>query len=347
MAMALAARSGRAGTASDGRISCPVCKQQIHPVAGRCKHCKTDLVKLREQHGVRAARVAPVVLGMAPPAPAPFAPAAPAPATARLSGQMAAAVPTIVSPTSQTLLDPPPYALPQAAQAPDALPPIAPYLYDETMVADAPVARRARWPIFVAIGAGIAIVICILLLVLDDKPARSSRSNANGIGRGTDSMDTDVAPPPNNLAAPGDPWGADPGADPGARPDDPPPTAVDPVPDPDPYQPPAPTPPPSTFNGAIPKAEDFYGTMLGAFCKKLQTCAGGNSTLDSLCDGGASLLSGVYSDQIKNGQCTYDENAAGRCLAAVDAFDCKGMDPSKFDTMLGIGDCASALSCSF
>jgi hypothetical protein len=250
------------------------------------------------------------------------------------------AVPTIVSSSSQTLLDPPPYALPQVIEPPPALPlpGTAPYLYDESPQAEAAPARRARWPIFVAIGAGIAIVICILLLVLDDKPAKSSRTS-KGVGMGTDSMDTDVAPPPPiDLAKPGDPWG---------DPTTPNPTTPDPDPlQPDPYTPPPPTPPPSTFNGTIPKAEEFYGTMLGAFCQKAKAC-GNSDLLDSLCDGGQSLLGSMFSDQIKNGQCTYNEDAAGRCLAGIGAFDCNGMDPTKLDTMLGVGDCMTALSCSY
>ena len=31
----------------EARIPCPVCGGAIHPVAGRCKHCKTDLAALR------------------------------------------------------------------------------------------------------------------------------------------------------------------------------------------------------------------------------------------------------------------------------------------------------------
>ncbi len=44
---------------------CPVCGGAIHPIAGRCKHCKADLVKLREQaeQAARAARMnAPAVM---------------------------------------------------------------------------------------------------------------------------------------------------------------------------------------------------------------------------------------------------------------------------------------------
>ena len=31
----------------EARVPCPVCRGPIHPVAGRCKHCKTDLAAMR------------------------------------------------------------------------------------------------------------------------------------------------------------------------------------------------------------------------------------------------------------------------------------------------------------
>lgn len=331
MAMALAARSVREGKTSDGRIPCPVCRQQIHPVAGRCKHCKTDLVKLREQQGVRVPRLAPAVLGVAPVAAQPFAPQAPAPAPARLSGEMAAVAPP---PAGNTLLDPAPYLSPGAAYGPD------PTIVD--LAPAMPQMKRARWPIFVAIGAAVAIVVCIILLVMDDKPKAKSSKAVNGIGLGTDSMDTDVAPPPpTDLGKPGNPWGDPTDTNP-----------ADPVDPPDPYQPPppvAPQPPPSTFNGTIPTAEDFYPSAITAVCKKLTSCGNSNSTtaqmFNSICQGGGDLFGSLYADQIKNGQCTYDENAAGRCLASIDAIDCNSFDVDKLDSMLGVADCSTALSC--
>src|SRR5690242_19493248 len=40
-----------------GRLPCPLCGGLIHPVAGRCKHCKQDLVAHR---GARPAAAAPL-----------------------------------------------------------------------------------------------------------------------------------------------------------------------------------------------------------------------------------------------------------------------------------------------
>jgi hypothetical protein len=71
--MALAARRDPAARAADVRTACPVCGGSIHPVAGRCKHCRADLVKLREH---AAAHGAPGVgaLPVPPPFPVPTAP---------------------------------------------------------------------------------------------------------------------------------------------------------------------------------------------------------------------------------------------------------------------------------
>ena len=28
------------------RVPCPACRQPIHPIAGRCRHCRSDLTRL-------------------------------------------------------------------------------------------------------------------------------------------------------------------------------------------------------------------------------------------------------------------------------------------------------------
>ena len=66
-------------------ISCPLCGGEIHAIAGRCKHCKADLVELRE----RAARVARAQAMGATVPPTPRA----RPATATPSGSRAATQP--------------------------------------------------------------------------------------------------------------------------------------------------------------------------------------------------------------------------------------------------------------
>src|SRR5262245_25230008 len=49
--MAAVTRPGPA----DARIPCPLCGGLIHPIAGRCKHCKGDLRALRSSRPAAAA----------------------------------------------------------------------------------------------------------------------------------------------------------------------------------------------------------------------------------------------------------------------------------------------------
>ena len=84
--MAAAARPPGIG---DARVPCPLCGGLIHPVAGRCKHCKEDLSTLR-QGRPQAAAALPSLNGhaVAPTITAPAAIAAPvAIATAREGSQ--------------------------------------------------------------------------------------------------------------------------------------------------------------------------------------------------------------------------------------------------------------------
>jgi hypothetical protein len=62
--------------------SCPICRGEIHAIAGRCKHCKSDLVDLRE----RASRIAraQAMGATVPPAPYPLAPPGPGPRPATI-----------------------------------------------------------------------------------------------------------------------------------------------------------------------------------------------------------------------------------------------------------------------
>ncbi|MBZ0235260.1 MAG: prepilin peptidase, partial [Deltaproteobacteria bacterium] len=48
--------------AVEPRTACPACGGQIHPIAGRCKHCKADLTRLRNG-AAPAARPNLVALG--------------------------------------------------------------------------------------------------------------------------------------------------------------------------------------------------------------------------------------------------------------------------------------------
>lgn len=64
------AAAARPPGVSDARVACPLCGGQIHPIAGRCKHCKQDLAAHR---GARpqAASPLPALAGTGNAAPVP------------------------------------------------------------------------------------------------------------------------------------------------------------------------------------------------------------------------------------------------------------------------------------
>jgi len=68
------AAAARPPGASDARVPCPLCGGLIHPVAGRCKHCKQDLSALR---GTRPQASAPLPALDTKSTPIPIAPPAP------------------------------------------------------------------------------------------------------------------------------------------------------------------------------------------------------------------------------------------------------------------------------
>ncbi|HTR55917.1 MAG TPA: hypothetical protein VMJ10_34815 [Kofleriaceae bacterium] len=47
----------RVSRAADARVPCPLCGGLVHPIAGRCKHCKQDLAELRAARLEPAARL--------------------------------------------------------------------------------------------------------------------------------------------------------------------------------------------------------------------------------------------------------------------------------------------------
>ena len=332
MSMAMATRSSRANP-TDARIPCPVCGQQIHPVAGRCKHCKTDLVKLREQQGLRAQKVDLSAVGSSPvaaPMPA-FAPGIPrspdgsrnSPGIPSNGSNGHAPVPDTFSPTPE--IAPPPAFIAEITRSPDG-----------SRIPTAP-----RWPLIVVLLAGIAIVVCAYILLFageDSKPAEAKKSS--GAMPAPDRMDTMPAPPPVQIPDVADPWTQ--------PPTNPPPSP--PVPPPDlqnPFGTPPPNPTPLT-PGTTPTAGEFMAGVFDTMCQKAAQCGLPQAGVDA-----CNLLSGSgiadeYREQVRAGQCTYDEAKAARCLDGIRTVQCSGsgMDlDAALQTFLGISDCTSALVC--
>jgi hypothetical protein len=320
MHMAMADRMTRANP-MDARIPCPVCGQDIHPVAGRCKHCKTDLVKLREARGVRAPRIDPAVIGVAAVAPA--------------------VQPTAAAPESKP--EAAPIVPPTNGHTSHLLPPVL--AYDAPEIAGSMPVRSSlarRWPILVAILAGIAIVVCAYILLLaPDTKAAAARPARRDTTPAPDRMDT--MPAPNHLP---DPWGGQgsQGGTPQLPPnfDDPPAPGQAPPPNP-------PANPPTLQPGAVPSAEDYFSTLQDKACEKLQACGLGGQMGQAMCEllGDASIADQTR-EMVRAGRCTYDETKAAACFSTIESVQCKSgsLDLDQIPSLImSYGDCAEALRC--
>jgi hypothetical protein len=342
---------------ADARVSCPVCRAPVHPIAGRCKHCKADLVRARG--GSTGAGEAPVsVPAIGPggaPAAAPLplpggrgasmpslaagaAPVAALPPGPSLPPLGAAPVPVQAAPASVATAGPAP-AMPVAAYAP----PIA------APVARAPRARGGwgqRWPLAVAVVAAIAIVVSLAVLLFGGE--RSRRKPVRALGPAPDRMNTDTGPPapppPRTTPDPSPPPVPPPPS--AAAPDDPSapaPDLADPF-DPapgggaggsDPWAPnsppggatPGPIDPPRA-PGAIPRvdsASEFVTSAIDVACERLVGCMSSASAAQTMCQQARSMgrqMSGALTLS-----CTsFDATAAQACLAAIARLPCPKND---------------------
>jgi hypothetical protein len=341
--MAAAARSGPSDAsgrpeAHDARVPCPLCGGLIHPIAGRCKHCKADL------GAYRAAR---------PAASAPL-PALQPGATAGNGAPGAVAHAVAMPPAAQAVLPPRPG---RAATGPRAG------------------SAWRSWPVVVIVVATMAIVAAVVLMVW---PATRGEPGKHTLQPppAPERMDTqtppvtpriDTRPAPGRApadpssgphagapAAPAipDPLGGPHASTPAAPaapdpPDDP--SQTDPVAsDDDPaaddlfssrYAPPG----SSTRRGhpAVPghASGTLQITMAARLCRKLARCGSTDSTMKDMCEQIAAM--GVPSDPPAG--CP----AAERCLRRIDEMGCSSQ-PDALQIGLLImrfSDCVAAMRC--
>lgn len=317
--MAAAARPPGIG---DARVPCPLCGGLIHPVAGRCKHCKEDLSTLRAGRP-QAAAVLPALNGKA--------------------GQPAAAP---VAGNGTSVHAGPVAAAPVAIPARDGSAPILPQrVTGRDMEAARPRRILENWPLIVIVLAVIAIVTAVVIMVL---PASSAaRGGKKGLlaPPAPDRMETSPLPEKSSQA---DPWQSGPA--PNAAPDPQQPTPPDPQPraTPDPPRQPDPNSDPddlfgnlgggSAFDQMLQSMNGTFAlTMLNAACTKLQSCPGtSGGTVAMMC---SSLTNFPHPALPAN--CP----SARRCMEAIDKMDCNsslatGTDP--FAAMMLVQDCATA-----
>jgi hypothetical protein len=365
--------------------SCPICRGEIHAIAGRCKHCKADLVELRER-AARAARAQ--ALGATVPPPRGFGffpspprtstqplPSAPPPGMAPepdVSGMPAGGEQTLADvsappevPHEHVPVYPPPDYAPRAfAPPPDGTPPFG-------IGFAGPRARRVsswsrRWPLVVSAVALLAIGISIG--VLAERWRQGQARGGDGSRRHTqlsrspvmipDHMPQPLLPAPsprtvpdgnaNRARPPRSPDRSAPqvAPDPGADdPDADDPDADRPEPEPDPGSRFS-TPPP----GASGDFRTFSTALTDSVCQKLSQCGLIDSATQSMCrQFAASIDPDEAAEKVARGECSFNRKAADACLRAVADLRC---DMGASDRMMEwlmepnrVGECAQAYVC--
>ncbi|HTJ44608.1 MAG TPA: hypothetical protein VL463_21030 [Kofleriaceae bacterium] len=318
--MALAARSS-----AEPRTACPVCGGSIHPIAGKCKHCKTDLVKLRRQQQGAAGTPPPARLpyggAIGQPARAPTAPVVP------INGNAHSA----------------PVPMPMPMPAPVIIAP--PVAATDPYVMSLPTPRGTwsrSWPIVVAVIAAAAIVVSVILLLTGgDKQHKTERALPPPA---PDRMNTDPIPtdPWQGATPPGGGLGSNSGNTQPIDPTDPTPTPVVP---PTPVAPTQPAPITSA-----PPPEKFSSATFEAICTRLASCGldpSAKQICDDLQNAANQFGDNDTKDCVANGQCTYDRDKAVQCLNAINSLPC-GQGQADIGTistaMSGIAACTDALS---
>jgi hypothetical protein len=307
----VAVRPG-APSPAEPRVACPVCGGQIHPIAGRCKHCKTDLSTMRG--GAQSGPTALPALGAyVPPVPIVAPPsAAQAAATVHASSGYAP-IGYANGHGSHAALAP----MPSALQPPA----IAMASASSTRIASA---WSRRWPIVVVVLAAIAIVVSIVLLMRGEDPPSSKVHRATQPSM-DNNMNTNPMLPndPSGAIKPDDPWGGPPSVDPAV----PPPS------------------PPVPLNGSGPPPKnEFWKSVYQTTCDRVKAC-GAADGVASLCDDSTITSLATYAT------CgTYDTSKAASCIRHLADFPCTigtngDLDPSQFmDLIQGFSDCREACS---
>lgn len=315
--MAVAARPGP----SDARVPCPLCGGLIHPIAGKCKHCKADLTAY---HAARPAANAPLPsLHRAPEA------------AGRAHGR--ATTHTAHAPVARTV----PLA---GASTYDASQPVLPPRPTGRSPDSKPTASGWRsWPVVVIIVATVAIVVAIVLMVW---PARGGRDALDGKHTvapppAPERMQTEpqIEPPPPRGATQ-DPWTD-------------PPTPLTPSPNPgasaidtdtqpddlarltDPHGVPVPL---GRRDLRTNRRGMMMLTMTEHICRKMLQCGTDDPMAQRTCDAFSQRPPSIPPS------CA----AAERCLQHIDAMSCGGQTDnflSMNTLMTQFRDCADAVRC--
>jgi len=305
---------------TDARVPCPACRAPIHPIAGRCKHCKADLAALRQARPAAATALPPLA--------------------ARARVATPAAVPVVVE------------APRFEGRGLDDSQPILPPRPTGRMEATGTAKRSTwkSWPVLVIALASVAIIVAVILMMFP--PGGGDAGTAAGKHvleppPAPDRMDTNPSPSVPQMPPPSAPHAQ-------LTPPSPSPDDLAPTPAPAPLPPPRPVPTPVPNDPTPDPADPFSG--LGG---SLGGTIGGNQTglmfalLKHSCD--RAKACGNMDDMMKM---TCDMQlptapaptcaAAKRCLEKIDSLDCSGTTndlSSVTSLMMSMNDCIEAMRC--
>jgi hypothetical protein len=281
---------------ADVRVSCPACGGPIHPIAGRCKHCRTDLVAARG--GATGAQGTMIHIGQ----------------LGKIAPSKAAAAPLVT---------------PSGAARPGL--PTGPAVAAASMgIAPRTQGRWGkRWPLLVGAIAAIAIVASVAVLLLGD--SGKGKHKRRVLGPAPDRMQTDELP--TDPWARGSGSAIDPTNGqmlPGAQVPDLNPSNDDPPPPPEPTDD-----EPGVQGGVLGGAVDdpgatralgtpdqFLSAALDVTCKRLAACWGdANANALDTCAKGRTMLR-TQRGAVSMLCPTVDRTAAEQCLQQLAVLPC-------------------------
>lgn len=325
-----------------------MCGGLIHPIAGRCKHCKQDLSALRGARPAAAAQLPSLNGGAAYPyagnGHAAAHAAAPAPAPAAPAPRAAPARPATVHPANAHM------AVPIARHEEPSQPILPPRPTGRMYASQPQTATWKSWPVLVIVLAAIAIVTAVVLMLW---PPDSKKANAGTLPPppAPERMDTNPIVPSAPQGIP-DPWSRNGGG--GSTPSpyiDPPPADPDPVPPPDDLADlfgPGAGGPTGGLGGttlsapSLSSMERLMSGIVHRLCERAPQCPGVDAATARQTREVCQTLETVYPKRAAP-TCP----AAQRCLAAVEDLACKtDVDIGVLGTILATADdCRDAMSC--
>jgi hypothetical protein len=201
---------------SDARVPCPLCGGLIHPIAGRCKHCKADIAAQRATRPAAGAALPPLArTGIAPTAPGGD------PATL---GSPSGYAPHL----AETLVTPAPVVAVASPRQDESRPILPPRPTGRMQTEPMRGSMWRNWPVIVIILAVIAIATAVVLMLWP--PASDAKADSRRLAPppAPERMDTNPMPPSDPGSSLPPPRGADPWSNRGGVPPITPPPPDDP-----------------------------------------------------------------------------------------------------------------------